>query len=159
MKEEETTLTTTKTTTSTSFLETLRILVLDGEALCWMLILGLYQTTFITQFNDVNTLFLRDVLRLETIPENFEVLLEEPAGPDGMPVVPAPAWRPVLMDQKSRWLMCNAIVAKYCDGRRLRRRTWRVQIQEEWDNETKQAAVSEAEAELARWVAARHVEY
>jgi len=101
----------------------------------------------------------RDVLRLETISDNFEVLLEEPAGPDGMPVVPVPVWRPVLMDQKFRWLMCNAIVAKYCDGRRLRRRTWRVQIEEDWDNDTKQCAVSEAEAELARWVAARHVEY
>ena len=101
----------------------------------------------------------RDVLRVETIPENFEVLLEEPAGPDGMPVVPAPVWGPVFMDQAFRWLMCNAIVAKYCDGRRMRRRTWRVYIEDEWDDETKQAAVSEAEAELARWAAAHHVEF
>ena len=50
-------------------------------------------------------------------------------------------------------------VVEYCDGERLRRRTWRVQIEEEWVNDTNQCAVSEAETELARWVAARHVEY
>ena len=100
----------------------------------------------------------RDVLRMETRSENFELLFEEPTGPDGMPVVIAPAWKPVLMDEQFRWSR-NAIIAKYCDGRKLRRRTLRVLIDEEWDNETKQCAVSEKEAELARWVVAHHVEY
>lgn len=45
--------------------EVLRCLVTDPEALTWSLIMMLKEVTFISQFNDVNTLFLRDHMHLD----------------------------------------------------------------------------------------------